>query len=339
MVSQREHAGASDDSATPRWELYRLLSDPVRLRILALTSLHELAVSELAELLRVSQPKVSRQAASLRDARILHGRKQGTWVLLRCAREGLGDAVVADALAAGLELCERDGSALRVERVVGERDQHTREFFARSGRPARVGPPEELAAYLRALAPLLPRRGLAIDAGTGDGALLEVLAPVFKQVIALDRSEAQLALAQARAKERGFDNVAFVNGELDGEAISAAIANHGAADAVFAARILHHAPVPERTMRSLAQLSRPPGKGESGGLVVVLDYEAHRDESMRDEQADLWLGFDPSDLQTMAEEAGLGALEHHFIPNLWCGDGPDRHLRWQLLSGRRISRS
>ena len=34
-----------------RWQLYRLLSDPVRLRLLALAAEEELSVGELAELL------------------------------------------------------------------------------------------------------------------------------------------------------------------------------------------------------------------------------------------------------------------------------------------------
>ena len=58
----------------PRWELYRLLSDPVRVRLLALVSLEELAVGELAELLNEGQPKVSRHGAALRDAGLVLAR-------------------------------------------------------------------------------------------------------------------------------------------------------------------------------------------------------------------------------------------------------------------------
>ncbi|MCZ7679620.1 MAG: hypothetical protein M5U28_13005 [Sandaracinaceae bacterium] len=39
-----------------RWELYRLLSEPVRLRMLALASAEELAINELAELLGEGSP-------------------------------------------------------------------------------------------------------------------------------------------------------------------------------------------------------------------------------------------------------------------------------------------
>src|SRR5262245_4221328 len=170
--------------AGSRWELYRLLADPVRPRLLALASIEELAVSELAELLREGQPKISRHAAALREAGLLGARKQGTWTLLRLDPDAAKDAVVADAVEAGRLSCEADGTLARVDDVLAARDAETREFFARGGRPGRIGPPEELGAYLAAIGRLIPHRKLAVDVGTGDGALLEVLAPLFDRVVA-----------------------------------------------------------------------------------------------------------------------------------------------------------
>src|SRR5215207_4920915 len=100
-------------STAPRWELYKLLAEPLRLRLLALSAEDELAVSELADLLGESQPNVSRHAAPMRLA-------EGA------ARD---DAVVADALRTGRALCDRDGTLARVGEVVRARDRSTREFF------------------------------------------------------------------------------------------------------------------------------------------------------------------------------------------------------------------
>jgi ArsR family transcriptional regulator len=353
LEADRNDAGRPDSGTpgAPRWELYRLLSDPNRLRLLALASIEELAVSELAELLRESQPKVSRHTAALREAGLLSGRKQGTWLLLRLTPQADEDRVVADALAAGMDLCRADGSHDRVHDVVAARDADTREFFARGGRALRSGPPEELAAYLHTLAPLIAPRTLAIDAGTGDGALLEVLAPVFERVIAIDRSQAQIELAKERAGRRQFRNVRFVCGEIDGPEIDRAIrealggpakkrnkkaaTSRGGADAVFAARVLHHAPKPAGAMRALVQLARPVSATHPGGAVLILDYESHRDEALREQQADLWLGFDPDELRAMAKDAGLTDVEHGRLPQAWRGEGPDSHIAWQWLAGRR----
>jgi ArsR family transcriptional regulator len=321
--------------AASRWELYRLLADPVRPRLLALTSAEELGVGELAELLREGQPKISRHAAALRDAGLLAARRQGTWTLLRLAAGAGEDPVVADAVSAGLSSCRADGTLSRIDEVLRARDEATREFFARGGHPARVGPPPELAAYLAAFAPLLPHRRLAVDVGTGDGALLEVLAPVFHRVIALDRADAQLRLAAERVRQRGLDNVTLVRGEIDGPEVRDAMAKEPGADVVFASRVLHHAPVPARAMTALAGLLHPPRDGERGGALCVLDYEAHEDQALREQQADLWLGFEPRELKRLARAAGLKDVHWQRLPAAWQGEGPDRHLSWQLLVGFR----
>src|SRR5580704_13229180 len=88
-------------SASPRWELYRVLAEPLRLRLLALAAEEELSIGELADVLAESQPNVSRHTTALRQAGLLADRKEGTRTLVRLAAGASSDAVVADALASG----------------------------------------------------------------------------------------------------------------------------------------------------------------------------------------------------------------------------------------------
>src|SRR4051812_37550661 len=148
-----------------RWQLYRLLSDPFRLRLLALAAEEELALGELADLLGESQPNLSRHAAPLRQAGLLAERRQGTRTLVRLDPAAKADAVVSDALRAGRSMCEKDGSLARIASIVRARDQKTREFFARPPRTDEpLGLAPELPVYIAALASLLERRSLAVDA-------------------------------------------------------------------------------------------------------------------------------------------------------------------------------
>lgn len=335
---------AAEASSSHRWELYRVLSEPARLRLLALAAEEELSIGELAELLQESQPNISRHATALRHAGLLRDRREGTRTLVRLADDAARDAVVSDALASGRALCEQDGSLGRIGDVVRAREAAAREFFSRPTRARIDAAPAEIGAYLAALAPLLPDRALALDAGTGDGSLLEVLAPIYERVVAIDRSDAQLARARERAATRGFSNVTFVQGELDGRellramravratrAVPEAAARHAAApgaDAVFASRVLHHAPQPERVVAQLASLCAP------GGALVVLDYALHEDESMR-AQADTWLGFEAAELRRFARAASLVDARVTTIPAPFCGAGPDRHLPWQVMVARK----
>ncbi|MEM9695038.1 MAG: methyltransferase, partial [Myxococcota bacterium] len=160
-----------------------------------------------------------------------------------------------------------------------------------------------------------------------------------ERVIAVDRAEAQLEQARRRAEDRGFGNVHFFHGELAGEALTQLVAelnpDRWGADAVVAARVLHHAPVPAQAVKSLAALAAPREANYPGGAVLVLDYEPHDDAPLRERQADLWPGFEREELEQWAAQAGLTDIEAGSLPMRGNGTRTDRSLQWQWLSARR----
>ena len=264
----------------------------------------------------------------MRQAGLLAERKQGTRTLVRLPLEALADAVVRDAVAAGRELCEGDGSLGRVADIVRGRDEKTREFFAKPPRDgAELGWAPELSAYLSLFGALLPRRELAVDAGTGDGALLDLLAPVFGRVVGVDRSAARLERAGRRVKQRGYANVELMQAELGAAELLARVG--AGADVVVAARVLHHAPLPRVALTELAALLRP------GGKLLVIDYARHTDEQMASAQADVWLGFDRAELLDFSREAGLTDTQVTPIPQSYAAQAMDGHVGWQLLTGTK----
>ena len=65
-------------------ELFKCLADDTRLKIMLLVQNQgELCVGELVDALQLSQPKVSRHLASLRECQLLDVRKSGQWVFYR----------------------------------------------------------------------------------------------------------------------------------------------------------------------------------------------------------------------------------------------------------------
>lgn len=64
--------------------LFRMLADPTRLRILMLlTAEGELCVCELTCALGLSQPKISRHLAHLRESSLLLSHRAGQWMYYR----------------------------------------------------------------------------------------------------------------------------------------------------------------------------------------------------------------------------------------------------------------
>jgi ArsR family transcriptional regulator len=319
-------AASAQRNDLPRVELFKLLGDAGRLKLLALCAEEELSVGELADITRESQPQTSKRAQPLRKLGVLKERREGTRTYLRT--ESTQDEVLRAAFVEGRRLCMSDGSLARVPAIVAAREASAEKFFERettTAAPIERGP---FLAHLTALAPLLPHRHLAVDVGCGEGLLLDVLAPLYERVIAVDRSRAQLARAAERTAQRGFAHVRLFTGSHDDAALIEQVDDLGGADVVFASRVLHHASRPAQAVEAYTRLLK------RGGHLVVLDYLPHDDERMR-EQADVWLGLEPAELSRFAEAAGLEVTSNTPVPDAYRATGSDGQLPWQAFVARK----
>jgi ArsR family transcriptional regulator len=296
-----------------RADLFRLLGDEDRLRLLALCAEEELTVGELAHLLGESQPQVTKKTQPLREVGLLASRRDGTRTLLktdvepeaepgRFIRTGGVDrnhAVISAALEEGRTLCSKDGSLAKVPRVIAAREELSRRLFETPAQDTPVPAADSALAWAGLLSPLLPKRALAVDIGTGEGSLLPLLSPLYERVIAVDRSAPRLARASANIASWGLPNVRLREGSVDD---AAHIQEIGArADLVVMGRVLVHASRPQDVITSAARLLHP------GGHLVIVDYLPHDDESLR-EQGHVWLGFEPNKLRMWLEAAKLQPL-------------------------------
>jgi len=293
---------------TARADLFRLLGDEDRLRLLALCAEEELTVGELASLLGESQPQITKKSQPLREVGLLASRRDGTRTLLRSATSGaIGievDPVIAAALEEGRSLCTKDGSLAKVASVVASREELSRKFFdaTHGDEPAVIE--SDLRAWLPVIAPLLPGHALAIDVGTGEGTLLPLLSPLYDRVVAVDRSPARLARCAARISSWGLPNIRLREGDVDDAGLAEDIAARGGADLVVMARVLHFAARPKDALAAATRLVRP------GGHLVVVDHLPHDDESLR-EQGHVWLGFEPAKLRGYLDAAHVDVLAVH----------------------------
>ena len=302
-----------------RADLFRLLGDEDRLRLLALCAEEELTVGELAGLLGESQPQVTKKSQPLREHGLLVARRDGTRTLLRAQLEP-ADPVLAAAIDEGRTLCGKDGSLARVAAVIAQREELSRRFFEEGAdEPAPIATLPELG-WLPVLAPLLPGRELAIDLGTGEGTLLPLLSPLYERVIAVDRSAARLARCGARIASWKLPNVRLREGDVEDPGLAEEVARRGGADLVVMARVLHHAARPKDEIVAATRLVK------KGGHLAIADYLPHDDETLR-EQGDVWLGFPPTKLRGWLEDAALHVLGVHPLPT-------PHHPALQLAIGR-----
>jgi ArsR family transcriptional regulator len=103
----------------------------------------------------------------------------------------------------------------------------------------------------------------------------------------------------------------------------------GCVDAAFSVLVVHHAPRPLTALRQMRRVVRP------GGAVVVVDLLAHGHEWLKEEQADLWLGFSREEMQSLLEKAGLEEVRLRVVSRVEVkGKGHRSQLELFVASGR-----
>jgi ArsR family transcriptional regulator len=309
----------------PLAEFFKALADGTRLRILRLLDEAELHVNELVEILELPQPTVSRHLAVLLRAGLVNRRRDGQWTFYSLAA---GNGWQADGLGPALRirlrgLPEDARDRARLEACLEQRVRGSHEFYAR------IAPTwDRLRAGLdldglhgRLLSALLPATCEWVDAGTGTGALLPVLAPGAKRLWGVDRSAEMLAEAERRVAALGLGSVVLVRADLAALPFAT-----GSVDGVCSLLALHHAARPAAVIAELVRVLRP------GGRVVLGDFVEHGEEWMRTELAHAWLGFAPARVARWCVEAGLadvalGAVKRRRgagaapMPDVWIASG------------------
>lgn len=277
----------------------KLLSDPLRLRLVALLSEEELAVHELVAVTGLSQSRVSNHLALLRRSGIVRDRREGTWSFYRLAEpngEGpLSPGLFAAAVAPYLETAEGRADLQGIERVREQRRERSRRTHERlAGRWAEMGQSFR-TGLLRAemFGALVPPGLVVADLGCGAGYLSRRLAERGLRVIAVDHAPAMLEEARRLLPA----TVELRRGELDRLPL-----DDGEVDAALANLVWHHLPSTEGAARELARVVRP------GGVAVVADLLPHEEEWMREDMGDLRLGLSPDEVAASLERAGFEDL-------------------------------
>lgn len=136
----------------------------------------------------------------------------------------------------------------------------------------------------------------ALDAGTGTGALAFALAPLVREVVAVD--VVPELLEEGRRRAGAFPNVHFVHGdvmrlELEPDSF----------DLAGCLRTLHHVGRPELVLAELARLTRPAGQ------ILVVDQVASVDPLAALELNRFERARDPSTTRVLAEVDLRGLFE------------------------------
>src|SRR6266536_1693705 len=247
----------SNPGQLPFGELHtalRAAAEATRLRVLALLAEAELTVSDLTEILRQSQPRISRHLRLLSEAGLIERYREGSWAFFRLAERGGGAARAAAAQA------------------------YFRAHAAEWDRIRRLHVSDvAVEAAIRAALAERPLRSL-LDLGTGTGRMLELFGPQIDRGLGIDLSPDMLRLARARLERAGLKHCSVRQGDIYDLRLA-----RDSFDVVLVHQVLHYLDDGARAIREAARVLRP------GGALLVVDFAPHDLEFLREEHAHLRL--------------------------------------------------
>ncbi|MBX9829483.1 MAG: metalloregulator ArsR/SmtB family transcription factor [Xanthobacteraceae bacterium] len=312
--------------------------EDTRLRVLVLLSEAELTVSDLTQILRQSQPRISRHLKLLVEAGLIERFREGAWAFFRMAERG-GGAELARTLIARLDpkdpIIARDRDrlgAVRAQRAAAAQD-YFRAHAAQWDRIRKLHVPDEAVeqAIRDALADK-PFRSL-LDLGTGTGRILEMFGATVERGLGIDLSLDMLLLARARIERAGLRHCSVRQGDIYDLAVPA-----NSFDVVVIHQVLHFLDDGGRAIREAARVLAP------GGRLLVVDFAPHDLEFLREEHAHRRLGFSEETVAQWMAAAGLDMTMHRSLApepgsdgkvavSLWLARDP----RVQLANVREVA--
>lgn len=89
-INMVEHTMPSEENLSGVTELFKVLGDPTRTKILSVLYTQELCVCDISKLLDMTKSAISHQLKILRIARLIKSRKQGKEVFYSLADDHVG---------------------------------------------------------------------------------------------------------------------------------------------------------------------------------------------------------------------------------------------------------
>jgi ArsR family transcriptional regulator len=280
-------------------QIFKLLADETRLRLLLLLKNNELTVAELSSTLQLAQPRISTHLAKLKELRFVLGRKDGVSTYYRLnasiisgqykslwdtlVKEGDNDSLVnQDAQRLKLVLSERAKNKNWVDSVAGDMERQ-------------YSPGRSWEATTRALSYLL-ELGDVLDIGSGDGVLAELLYERAKTYTCVDSSETVIKAAKKRLSHT--DNIFYHVADMHHLGLP-----ERKFDTIFLLHVLTYSEQAKEAIQQAHQYLKSNGKL----LISTLNKHTHTD--IVKDFGHVNNGFTPKELENMCQQIGLEQIK------------------------------
>ena len=308
------------------WDILKALSDPTRMRLLALLMREELSVAELQEILGMAQSRISSQLALLRQANLVTDRREGKKAFYSLCSDlpPKQAALLHRAIESVDELAIMGEDRDNLERILLKRRRQSEQYFnliaGKLGKGYCPGRSWEAIGHLALR--LVPEIVVA-DLGAGEGLISQLIARRAAKVWCIDNSPRMVEVGTELAQKNNLANLVYKLGDIEevplpDRSVDVAILSHA----------LHHAQHPQQAVNEACRILKP------GGQLLLLDLKEHVFEKARELYADVWMGFKESALHGFLKKAGFQKVEVTVIAR----DSVEPYFETLLATGEKNSR-
>jgi ArsR family transcriptional regulator len=283
------------------WDIFKAISDPTRLRLLALLRDEELSVAELQEILDMAQSRISSQLAILRQAELVRDRRDGkkAFYSLNPDLAKKQADLVESAVKAVDGLSELAVDRDNLTRILAKRRRHAEQYFnliaGKLGKDYCPGRSWEAIGHLALR--LVPQITIA-DLGAGEGMISQLLAGRAERIWCIDNSPRMVEVGTELAAKNGLENLSYKLGDIETVPLP-----DQSVDLAILSQALHHARHPQKAVNEAFRILKP------GGNLLILDLKEHQFDKARELYADVWLGFTEGTLHGFLRKAGFQRIE------------------------------
>jgi len=285
--------------------IFSALANSSRLRMVRVLLRGPLNVSEISDVLRLSQSNVSHNLKNLLDAGIVIRKGRGSWVYYSLNRHDPAIRTLIESIAAGASSIENhDTDMSELTRCYQSRRMESKQFFDRIAsvwdHVSDLMPDPE--SYIPDVLDLFPVEALILDAGCGSGELVLRLARRGTSVIGVDQSQEMISEAGKKLYAKCHNR----NVELRlGTAEHLPVAD-SSVDGIIAHMLLHHLGEPPAFFTEAARVC------VSGGRCSVIELMPHDNTDLKRTHGDLWPGLDQDEVRDWMMNAGF-KIENKYI--------------------------
>lgn len=281
-------------------QFLKSLSDRTRLKITAVLTKGEFSVMDIMDILEMGQSRISRHLKILSDSGIITSRRDGTWIFYKCFPEKGIKQDIIDSLIKWFKFEEEFKSLFKkADILLKSKSDKSRKFFSRIGSnwQAIRNRYIDQALYIRLLKDAAEKVKIFADLGCGTGETIKILAENECSFIGIDNSQEMLAEAKKVLKNLPGERVSLRLGNMEYLPLK-----ENEVDGLLVSMVLHHIPQPGIVFNEFQRVLSP------GGKITIIDFLKHKDEKLRKEEADIWLGFSKNEITTWFKESRFSKI-------------------------------